>query len=247
MHRYGQFCPIAAACEVFAERWTPLVLRELLCGSRRFNELRRGLPMMSRTLLAQRLRELETAGLVERVPKRNGRGFEYQPSRAGVELRPIIMQLGEWGQRWLYARASKEDLDPGLLMWDMHRRIRTETLPARRIVVQFEFHGLPRGTQGMKHWWLVLERPDVELCLKDPGHEVDVFIRADLLAMTRIWVGEQTFAAAARQRSIAFRGAPALVKAFPGWLKLGTFAPTAHRSDGRNRSAAASNRGTAGK
>lgn len=178
MYRYGQFCPIAVACEVFAERWTPLVRRELAAGSRRFNELQRGVPLMSRTLLAQRLRELEAAGLVERVPKPNGHGFEYRLRPAGEELKPIILQLGEWGRRWVYTRVSREDLDPGLLMWDMHRRIHTDALPERRVVVQFEFLGLPRGSKGAKHWWLVLERPDVELCLKDPGYAVDLLVTA---------------------------------------------------------------------
>ena len=227
MYRYGQFCPIAAACEVFAERWTPLVLRELLSGSHHFNELQRGVPLMSRTLLAQRLRELEGAGIVERVPKPAGRGFEYRLSRAGEELRPIIMQLGEWGRQWVYRHVSKDDLDPSLLMWDMRRRINIEALPERRVVVQFEFSGLPRGTRGMKHWWLVLERPEVELCLKDPGHEVDLLVRADLFALTRVWMGQLKLPDAVRQGLIALQGAPALAKAFPGWLKLSVFAQPA--------------------
>lgn len=226
MYRYGQFCPIAAACEIFAERWTPLVLREFLSGSRRFNELQRGVPLMSRTLLAQRLRELEAAGMIERIPKQDGRGFEYRLSRAGEELRPIILQLGEWGQRWVYTRVAKEDLDPGLLMWDMHRRINTEALPDRRVVVQFKYDGLPRGAKGMKHWWLVLEPGDVELCLKDPGYAIDLYVSADLYAMTQVWVGEQTLTDAVRRGSITLQGAASLVQAFPGWLKLGVFART---------------------
>lgn len=224
MYRYGQFCPIAAACEVFAERWTPLVLRELLSGSRRFNELQRGLPLMSRTLLSQRLRELDSAGLLARVPKAAGRGFEYRLTPAGEALGPIIMQLGEWGQRWVYARVSRDDLDPGLLMWDMRRRIHREALPRRRVVVQFDFSGLPRGSRGMKHWWLVLDAPDVELCLQDPGAELDLLIHADLFAMTRIWTGELTWGDALRQQSIRLQGAASLARAFPGWLKLGVFA-----------------------
>lgn len=227
MYKYGQFCPIAAACEVFAERWTPLVLRELISGSRRFNELQRGLRRMSRTLLAQRLRELETAGIVERVPKERGRGFEYRLSRAGEELHPIIMQLGEWGSRWVYTHVSKDDLDPSLLMWDMHRRINMDALPDRRVVVQFEYRGLPRGTKGMKRWWLVLQRSDIEVCLKDPGHEVDLCVSADLYAMTQVWVGERTLQDAQRAGLIALQGAPSLVRAFPSWLKLGVFAKNA--------------------
>jgi DNA-binding HxlR family transcriptional regulator len=227
MYRYGQFCPIAAACELFAERWTPLVLREMLAGSCRFNELQRGVPLMSRTLLAQRLRELETAGLVERTPKPAGRGYEYRLTDAGRALQPIILQLGEWGQRWVYQRVAKDDLDPWLLMWDIHRRIHTDALPARRVVVQVEFSGVPRGQRAKKDWWLVFERPQVDLCLKDPGYEVDLFLRADLLAMTRVWVGEQPLRAATRSGAIALQGPPALVRAFPGWLKLGVFAGTA--------------------
>jgi len=224
MYRYGQFCPIAAACEVFAERWTPLVLRELLSGSRRFNDLQRGLPLMSRTLLAQRLRELESAGLIERVPKPKGRGFEYHLSQAGDELGPIVMGLGEWGQRWVYTRVSKDDLDPRLLMWDMHRRIRAEALPARRVVVQFDFNGLPRATKRMNRWWLILDKPEVELCLRDPGYEVDLLVGADLFAMTRVWTGELAWPEAVRDRSIAVHGPASLARAFPGWLKLGVFA-----------------------
>lgn len=224
MYRYGQFCPIAAACELFAERWTPLLLREMLAGSRRFNELQRGLPLMSRTLLAQRLRELETAGLVHRLPKTSGRGFEYHLSAAGEALGPIVMQLGEWGQRWIYAKVSEQDLDAGLLMWDMRRRIHVDRLPARRVVVQFCFSGVPRGQGGMRYWWLVLEDAEVELCLKDPGHEVDLLVHADLLTMTRIWTGELRFADALRQHAIRLQGAAGLARAFPGWLKLGVFA-----------------------
>lgn len=223
MYRYGQFCPIAAACEIFAERWTPLVLRELLSGSRHFNELTRGLPLMSRTLLAQRLKELEAAGMVERTPKQTGRGFEYSLSPAAEELRPIIMQLGEWGQRWVYTKVSKDDLDPRLLMWDVHRRINTEALPDRRIVVKFEFANVPRGMHGAKHWWLVLDGLDVELCLKDPGHEVDLFVNADLYAMIQVWVGERTIKDALRQNLITLHGPVSLVRAFPSWLKLGVF------------------------
>lgn len=224
MYRYGQFCPIAAACEFFAERWTPLLLRELLSGSHRFNELQRGLPLMSRTLLAQRLRELESAGVVERRPKTSGRGFEYHLSEAGEALGPIVLQLGDWGQRWVYARISKDDLDPGLLMWDMRRRIEVEALPSRRVVVQFNFRGLPHGAKGMKHWWLLLDASEVELCMQDPGHELDLLVHADLYAMTQVWTGEQSFADALRQGTIQIQGPPKLARSFPGWLKLGYYA-----------------------
>lgn len=224
MYRYGQFCPIAAACELFAERWTPLLLRELHAGSHRFNELQRGLPLISRTLLAQRLRELEGAGVVRRVPKPAGRGFEYHLTPAGEALGPIILQLGEWGQRWVYTKVARDDLDPGLLMWDMRRRIRVEALPPQRVVAQFVFDGLPRGTKGMKQWWLILDPTGIELCLQDPGHEIDLLIEADLYAMTQVWTGELSLAAALRTKAIRLQGPTGLVRAFPGWLKLGVFA-----------------------
>ncbi|MGB8433060.1 MAG: helix-turn-helix domain-containing protein [Burkholderiales bacterium] len=224
MHRYGQFCPIAVACEVFAERWTPLVLRDLLCGHRHFNELRRGLPLISRTLLARRLRELEAAGMIERVPKRGGRGFEYQPTRACEALMPILMQLGEWGRQWMYPEVSKEDLDPALLMWDVQQRLRTEMLPTSRTVVQFSFRGMPRRTRELGLWWLVIERPDVELCMKDPGYEVDLYVNADLLAMTRVWMGEQTMQSAVSSGLVQLHGPRRLVNDFPRWLMLSVFA-----------------------
>lgn len=233
MYRYGQFCPIAAACEIFAERWTPLVLRELLCGSRRFNDLQRGVPLMSRTLLAQRLRELEAAGLIERAAKKDGRGHEYRPTPTGEALKPIIMQLGEWGRRWIYMRIAKEDLDPKLLMWDMHRRIRTDALPgSKRTVIQFDLRGLPRATKGMHRWWMVLERTNVELCLKDPGFELDLIVNADLYALTQVWMGEITLKDAARRSLVTLQGSPSLVKAFPGWLKLSAFAQIGREATG---------------
>jgi len=224
VHRYGQFCPIAVACEVFAERWTPLVLRDILCGRRHFNALRRGLPLISRTLLARRLRELEAHGLVERRRKPDGRGFEYHPTPACDALLPIIMELGNWGRRWMYPGVSRDDLDPALLMWDVQQRLRTEALPEQRTVVQFGFRGMPRRMRELGDWWLVIERPDVELCLKDPGHEVDLYVSADLLAMTRVWMGEQSIRSALQKGEISLNGRSALVQAFPRWLKLSVFA-----------------------
>ena len=143
MKGYGQFCPVAKAAEIVAERWTPLVLRELLCGSRRFNDLHRGVPLMSRTLLAGRLERLEDAGIVRSATRARGRGREYHLTAAGEELRPLIECLGEWGQRWARAQVGRGDLDPGLLMWDIHRRVNLEALPPERVVVRFDFRGVP--------------------------------------------------------------------------------------------------------
>lgn len=228
MYRYGQFCPIAVACEIITERWTPLILRELMMGKHYFNQLKRGLPLISRTLLAQRLRELEKAGLVSRLPKSTGRGYEYQLTPAGEGVQPLIMQLGEWGRTWIYPEVMKRDLDPGLLMWDIHQRLEIEALPEKRTVLQFDLRNIPpsvpRSSRAMKRWWLVLENPDVQLCLTDPGYEVDMVIKADLYALTQVWMGERKLKDAQREGDMALLGPGKLVKAFPRWLKYSVFA-----------------------
>ncbi len=224
MKRYGQFCPVAKACEIVAERWTPLVLRELLCGSTRFSELQRGVPLMSRTLLAQRLRELEDAGVVASAPRARGRGREYRLTAAGEEIQSVISGLGEWGQRWARRRIDPADLDGELLAWDIHRRLNVDRLPARRVVVRFDLRGVPRHQPGRKTWWLVLTRPDVDLCLKDPGYDVDLTVDADLAALTRVWMGDMPLGDALRAGLIRLDGSRDLVRAFPDWLGLSTFA-----------------------
>lgn len=224
MKSYGQFCPVAKACEIVAERWTPLVLRELLCGSTRFSELHRGVPLMSRTLLAQRLRELEDAGVVASAPRARGRGREYQLTPAGEEVRSLIMGLGEWGQRWARRQIAADDLDAELLAWDVHRRLNVDRLPARRVVVRFDLRGVPRHQPGRKTWWLVLSRPEVDLCLKDPGFEVDLTVDADLMALTRVWMGDVPLQDALRGGLIRPDGPRALVQAFPTWFGLSLFA-----------------------
>jgi DNA-binding HxlR family transcriptional regulator len=222
MSGYGQFCPVAKASEVLAERWTPLVVRELLCGSHRFNELQRGVPLMSRSLLAKRLRDLEQTGVIERRPSGDGRGSEYHLTEAGEELRPIIMGLGAWGQRWARSELSRADLDPRLLMWDMQRNIETEALPAHRVVVRFRFTdpapGLPRVT------WLVLDRDQVDVCYQDPGFEVDLVVAGRLRALVAVWMGDTSMTAAIRAHELQVDGPRDLVRAFPGWLRRSIFA-----------------------
>lgn len=228
MRGYGQFCPVAKAAEIFAERWTPLVLRELLCGSRRFGDLHRGVPLMSRALLAKRLAELEDAGIIRSAPRRQGRGREYQLTAAGEELRPVIDRLGEWGQRWARAQIGAEDLDAGLLMWDIHRRLDLDALPSGRVVLRFDFRGAPATMRCPRTWWLVLDRPEIDLCLKDPGFPVDLVVTADLRTLTRVWMGDVPLAGALRAGSIRLEGPPALVRAFPAWLRLSSFAGVEH-------------------
>jgi DNA-binding HxlR family transcriptional regulator len=224
MKTYGQFCPVAKACEIVAERWTPLVLRELLCGSTRFSELQRGVPLMSRTLLAQRLRELEDAGVVASAPRARGRGREYRLTPAGEEVRSVIMGLGEWGQRWARRQIAPDDLDAELLAWDMHRRLNVDRLPAQRVVMRFDLRRVPRHQPGRRTWWLVLTRPEVDLCLKDPGFEVDLTLDADLAALTRVWMGDMPLQDALRAELIRPDGPRDLVRAFPSWFGLSLFA-----------------------
>jgi len=224
MKGYGQFCPVAKAAEIFAERWTPLVLRELVCGSHRFSHLHRGVPLMSRTLLAQRLAQLEDAGIVRSAARTKGRGREYFLTPAGEELRPVIERLGEWGQRWARSQVSADDLDPGLLMWDIRRRVNTDRLPDRRVVVQFDFRAVPKTFRRPATFWLILDHGDVDVCLKDPGFEIDLVVDADLVALTKAWLGDVRLADAMRSGLVRVEGPTALVRAFPDWLALSGFA-----------------------
>jgi DNA-binding HxlR family transcriptional regulator len=220
MKGYGQFCPVAVAAEVFAERWTPLILRELFAGAHRFNDIRHGVPLISRTLLAQRLRELEDAGVLESQPLPSGRGREYQLTQAGKELHTVVDGLGEWGQRWGTGQFDPRNLDVGLLMWNVRRRMNAERLPAERVVLRFDFRALPAHYKGMRTWWLIIERPDVDLCLKDPGFDVDVVVSAEAAALARVWMGHLDFAQAVRSGAVRLEGPRALVQALPGWLLL---------------------------
>lgn len=226
MDRYGQFCPIAQAAEIVTRRWTPLVIRELLCGSRHFNDLHRGVPRMSRTLLAQRLTELESAGLVERRLVGEREHPEYHLTAAGEELRPIIFELGFWGKRWVRHEIEREDLDAGLLMWDMQRRLVRERLPQRQTVVHFRFTDGPTDQQN---FWLVIDGDDVDLCLADPGHEEDLFVRSDVKTLTEVWLGDVTLDRAVRNNAVWIGGSDDLRRAFPDWLGLSAFAGTERR------------------
>jgi DNA-binding HxlR family transcriptional regulator len=220
---YGQFCPVSKAAEVLAERWTPLVIRELLCGCRRFNEIRRGVPLMSPSLLSQRLKELERAHVIEKQPAASGRGWEYDLTEAGEELRPIIEALGTWGQRWVEDWGDWEEYDPGLLMWDVRRRVDASKFPEdRKCLVEFELIGAPSKS---RLWWLVIEGGDVDLCQKHPGYDVDLSVRGHLKAMTEIWLGRVDLASATRAGQVKFEGSPELARSFEEWYLLSITAP----------------------
>jgi DNA-binding HxlR family transcriptional regulator len=218
MERYGQFCPVALAADLVTRRWTPLLLRELLYGSHRFNDLHRGLPRISRTLLSQRLSELEEAGVVER--RFSGGHPEYHLTEAGNELWPVIAELGIWGKRWAGAPSSG-DLDPGFLLWDMQRGALREHLPASPVLVRFRF---VEGGSAPRSYWLWLRREGVEMHADDPGGDVGVEVETDVRTLTAIWMGDLELGDAMRRDALRLRGAPELREPFPEWLGSNLFA-----------------------
>jgi DNA-binding HxlR family transcriptional regulator len=227
MGEYGQFCPVALGAEIFAERWTPLILRELLNGSRRFSELQKGMPRISRNLLVQRIAALEQAGVIERHPLTSGRGFDYRLTKAGEELRPVVVALGAWGHKWAALELREDNLDPGLLMWFLRRRVKVDRLPPGRMVARFDLHGAERRSarlQEAQSFWLVLERPEVELCVNDPGFDVDLIVRAELAALTRVYLGQLSLAEAMRAGSVQLSGPRAQRSGLRQWLGVSPFA-----------------------
>ncbi len=222
---YGQFCPVAMAAEIICSRWTVLVLRELLAGTTRFNELRRGVPRMSPALLSKRLKELERAGIVSAEPNAKG-VVEYRLTEAGQELRPIVFGMGFWGQRWVESRLSLKNLDPSLLMWDMRRSLRPEPLPPRRCTIQFQYPELP---ENRRHWWLVVEPGAADLCSVDPGFEVDLHVIGSLRSMTAVWMGIATLAREVEAGRIELLGDPVIARSMQQWLGLSVFAPEPRR------------------
>lgn len=212
---YGQFCPLAKAAELLCERWTMILVRELTAGSRRFNDLRRGMPLVSPTLLSRRLKQLVDAGVVEHVNDHND-SPAYDLTAAGRELRPMVEFMGAWGQRWVGSRLSEDDLDVSLLMWDIRRGVDATRFPAHRVVVQFEFSDAP---QGRCDWWLVSEEGETDLCMEDPGHEVDLLVRSDVRSLTEVWLCRTTLAERRRQRGIEVMGDERLGNQLPAWLQ----------------------------
>jgi DNA-binding HxlR family transcriptional regulator len=219
---YGQFCPVSVASEVLTERWTILVLRELLCGSTRFNDLHRGVPLMSASLLSQRLRDLEMAGIIERHPLENGRGFSYHLTPAGRALGPIVDEIGIWGIKYLRNLYDAENLDPSLLMWDMRRWIRAEHLPSGRVVIRID---IPDAPAAKRHFWLLKHAGDTEidLCMFDPGFDVDLVVTGQLEVLTRVWMGDIPLETAVRNRLIELDGSPELRMSFYDWIGLSPF------------------------
>ena len=219
---YLQFCTVARGAEVLGELWTPLVVRELLCGSHRFNDIHRGVPRMSATLLTQRLRKLEEIGVLER--RRAGKAWEYHLTPAGEELRPIVVGIGHWGARWIGSRLRREQLDAGFLMWDIRRFARLEEFPPeQRTVVHFHFSDAPAAE---RRWWLVVERREADLCRDDPGHDVDVLVDSTVRALTEIWTGDSEPEQQIQAGELRVQGAGRNGLKLWRWLGRSVFAPT---------------------
>jgi DNA-binding HxlR family transcriptional regulator len=220
MRGYSQYCPIAQAAEVLTERWTLLVLRELVFRGHRFNDIRRGVPLMSQSLLAKRLRDLEAARLIERRAQPRG-GTEYHLTEAGLALKPLISQIGEWGKQWLRRTLTQDQLDAGVLMWDIRGCVDSRSLPPGRTVVQVEFTDLP---EPKKYWWLVNENDEVDLCLKDPGFEVALYLVTDLRTLTDVWMGEVSLTRAMEEGTLEVYGRAEIRRCLRSWLQLSPFA-----------------------
>jgi DNA-binding HxlR family transcriptional regulator len=220
---YKQFCPVAMASEILCTRWTMVLLRELVSGSTRFNDLRRGVPRMSPALLSKRLKDLEEAGVIVRVASQEEAGvFEYRLTRAGRDLKAVVDAVGNWGQMWVEAQLSLKNLDPSLLMWDMRRNLDPTPLPKRRCVIQFLYPELPAARRG---WWLLIEPAgSIDLCSVDPGFDVDLYVSTDLKTMTEIWLGLSTVKQATTTDRMTLTGDQQLANDMQVWLGLSPFA-----------------------
>lgn len=232
MHLYGQYCPVARAAEILADRWTLLIVRELLVDVRHFNDLERGLPRMSRTLLAERLRRLEETGVLNRREAPRGKRTEYRLTPAGLELKRIIDSFCEWGARWAFGPPRPDELDPLVLLWWMRRRVYFDHIPRRRVVIQFDFRTGPQ-----RIYWLLIEPTEASICLKHPGFDIDVFVTADIRALYQVWLGRLTLEDAIRTNQVRLKGTRSDVHAFPLWFGRSRMAETVR--------AALADRGTA--
>jgi DNA-binding HxlR family transcriptional regulator len=220
---YGQFCPIAMASEILGTRWTVILLRELLGGSTRFNDLRRGVPRMSSALLSKRLKELEDVGIVQRIASQVERGvFEYHLTRSGRDMKPIIMAMGIWGQRWIVASEALEKLDASYFMWGMRQLLNAGALPKRRGTFLFQY---PDQAEGLRKWWLIVTPgADIDVCVTDPGFDVDLYVTTDLRTMTAIWIGSTTVREAIKAKKMSVTGDRHLASTMQTWLGLSPFA-----------------------
>ena len=220
MTAYGQFCPVAKATEIVGEKWTLLILRELLMGTHRFNDFQRSMSRISPTVLTKRLKQLEDKGIVTRKRVSGQKGHEYRLTPMGKELEPLVEQLAIWGQRWARGQMSDDELDVELLMWDIQRRIDTQKLPDGETVLAFMFADLDKH----KNWWLVIDGEDVDLCTEDPGKDVDLYFASSLRTMVEVWQGDAELRDALRDEKIMTTGSTRLQRSLPDWFALCSYA-----------------------
>jgi DNA-binding HxlR family transcriptional regulator len=219
MNGYNTYCPVAKAAEILTERWTLLMVRDLLLGARHFNDCRRSIPLITPAMLSKRLKTLQEVGIITReVSDKAGRS-EYRLTEAGRELKPFVEAAGAWGQRWARSKLAQGELHPSTLMWDIHRFLKIDNFPARRTVLNVEFTDL----KSMRHWWLVVEGGEVDVCLDDPGYNVDVWISCTLLTLTQVFMGDLSIGSAQMNGKLRLNGNRQLTKTMPRWLGLMPF------------------------
>lgn len=216
---YGQFCPIAKASEIFATRWTPLVLRELMAGASSFNDIHRGVPLMSRSLLSKRLLQLEQEGIIDKTE--SGTHPEYRLTSTGDDFRGLISALAQWGLRHARGRLEAGDLDPALYMWKLRTHIDRQTLPRKRVLLRFEFTGVPKSRTSLRLMWLVLDRSAIDVCIKDPGFPVDLTIRGEIAALVAIFLRHANWTDKVG-KSVSLDGNRVIAREVPKWLSFNT-------------------------
>lgn len=212
MQSYHQYCPVAKAHEILGDRWTMLIVRELIAGLGQFNEIARGLPGISRSLLTVRLRRLEDVGVIRRVPG-GPRGLRYELTKAGRDLESVVVAMGAWASKWAFGMPDEDELDPGLLLWWMQRRLNVEELPGQRTTIEFDFLAARRS-----RFWFVIDRGEASVCLEDPGFDIGLVVTADLSTFYQVWLGKMTLRQAMSSGRVRLEGIPALERAFPKWF-----------------------------
>jgi DNA-binding HxlR family transcriptional regulator len=216
---YDQFCPVAKASEIFATRWTPLIMRELMTGIHAFNDIHRGIPLISRAVLVSRLRELEEQAIVERRPRPDGAGADYWLTPAGEAFGPVIQELRLWGLANARDRLKPGDLDPALLLWGLRKRVDRHALPDHRVVVRFDFSGVPASRTRYRMMWLLLDRTGLDVCVKDPGYQVDLVFSGNIADFVAVYCGHATWNDLGG-KALLIAGDDSLARALPVWLEL---------------------------